>query len=92
MFQTYCTSYYGCPLWNLDSNGIKRFYSTWRKCVCKIWRVPPMTHGRILPHLYDGPCIEAQSLFETKPRTDGDITTSIVSALSVINPVLVSAR
>ena len=62
MFRTYCTNYYGCPLWKLDSKSIHRFCARWRKCVRKLWNVPPMTHCRYVEHLYDGPCIEAQLL------------------------------
>ena len=62
MFETYCTSYYGCPLWRLEGNTIKQFFTTWRKCVRKVWEVPRMTHCRILNHLCQGPCIEAQIL------------------------------
>ena len=35
MFPTYCTSYYGSPLWQLDSNDVKHFYVTWRNCIRK---------------------------------------------------------
>ena len=31
------------------------------------------------------------SMFEAKPRTDGYITPNIISVLSVLNPVMVSA-
>jgi len=33
MFRTYCTSYYGSPLWQLGSNDVKHFYVSWRKCI-----------------------------------------------------------
>jgi len=60
MFNTYCTSYYGCPLWDLRNGHVNRFYTNWRKCVRKIWRVPWMTHGRILRHLVVGQSIQTQ--------------------------------
>ena len=60
MFETYCSNYYGCPIWNLKSNYINRFYINWRKCVRKIWRIPQMTHGRILDHLINGSSIKCQ--------------------------------
>ena len=62
MFDTYCTSFYGCPLWSLRNNHIKRFYVNWRKCARKVWGVPRMTHGRILQHLIGGQGIEFQLL------------------------------
>ena len=49
MFNTYCTSFYGCPLWNMKTCYINRFYVNWR--VRRIWGVSWMTHGTILKHL-----------------------------------------
>ena len=62
LFRTYCTSYYGSPLWKLDSKRVQQFYTTWRKCVRKIWNVPYRTHCNLLCHLYEGPGIEADLL------------------------------
>jgi hypothetical protein len=33
LFRTYCTSYYGSPLWSLCDKYIERFYCNWRKCI-----------------------------------------------------------
>ena len=30
LFGTYCTSYYGCPLWNLECTDINKLYVAWR--------------------------------------------------------------
>lgn len=51
MFRTYCTSFYGSPLWHLSSPNINGFYVAWRKCVRKIWNVSPRTHCRLVKHL-----------------------------------------
>ena len=53
MFRTYCTSFYGSPLWRLSSPDINGLYVTWRKCVRKIWNVSPRTHCRLLRHLVE---------------------------------------
>ena len=84
MFQTYCTSYYGCPLWRLNGKHIKRFFTTWRKCIRQIWAVPRMTHGRILKHLYGGSSIELQlySRFLVFMKSMMDSDNSIVSMCS----------
>jgi len=50
-FDIYCTSFYGCSLWNMKTCYINRFYVNWRMCVRRIWGVPLMTHGTILKHL-----------------------------------------
>jgi len=62
MFRTYCTSYYGSPLWRLNSSAINRFYVTWRKCIRKVWGVSPRTHCRLLQHLYGSEGIECELL------------------------------
>ena len=36
MFRTYCTSFYGSPLWRLSSPDINELYVTWRKRVRRI--------------------------------------------------------
>ena len=54
IFRTYCTSYYGSPLWQLDSNDVKHFYVSWRNCISKIWNIPARTHCRLLNHLCEG--------------------------------------
>lgn len=60
LFRSYCTSYYGSPLWLLGGNDIDRFYCTWRKCIRRIWGVPNTTHCRYIPHLYGGFNIDIQ--------------------------------
>ncbi len=45
-------------LWSLDSNYMNKFYASFRKCIRKIWGVPPRTHCRLLKHLYDSPGID----------------------------------
>ena len=51
LFKTYCTSYYGCVLWRLDSSAVQKFYVSWRKIIRRIWGLPYRTHCRFLPIL-----------------------------------------
>jgi len=37
LFQAYCSSHYGSELWNLDSDKITEYCSTWRKGLRRIW-------------------------------------------------------
>ena len=55
LFRTYCTSYYGSPLWNLSGSYINRLHCTWRKCMRRIWSIPYNSHCFILKYLY-GSC------------------------------------
>ena len=47
VFCTYCTSFYGSPLWRLSSPYINELYVTWIKCV-NVWNVSPRKHCRLL--------------------------------------------
>ena len=48
LFITYCSSFYGAPLWNICSASFKQLCAAWRKCLHKIWRVHPMTHCDVI--------------------------------------------
>lgn len=53
LFNTFCTSFYGCVLWKLDCVEIDRFYVTWRKSVRRLLSLPYRTHCNLLPALMD---------------------------------------
>ena len=62
LFKSYCTSFYGISLWNLEDKSVCKFYTTWRKCVRKLLGVPNMTHGYLLPLIMECLPIETQVL------------------------------
>ena len=52
LFQSYCTSFYGCELWLLNNSYITDYFSVaWRKGVRQIWQLPARTHCYLLPLL-----------------------------------------
>jgi len=51
LFHSYCTSYYGCVLWDLSCSVVGNFCSAWRKSIRRIWNVPYQAHGYQLPLL-----------------------------------------
>lgn len=53
LFKTFCMTLYGCPLWDCSSKEVDYFYTTWRKCVRRVWRLPSRTHNELL-HLICG--------------------------------------
>ena len=53
LFKLYCCSYYGAPLWCLQSTMVSRLCVAWRKASRHIWRLSPRTHCDILPLLSD---------------------------------------
>ena len=49
LFNSYCTSYYGCELWSLTTSNISYFCTMWRRGVRSIWNLPYTTHCYLLP-------------------------------------------
>ena len=39
LFDSYCSSFYSSPLWNLEDACIRKFVIAWKKCMKKIWRI-----------------------------------------------------
>jgi len=48
LFQSYCTSYYGCELWLLNNPKWKDLCVAWRKSMRKIWNFPQQAHCFLL--------------------------------------------
>ena len=53
LFHSYCTSYYGCVLWDLSYSAVDDFCIAWRKGIRRIFNLPHQTHGDLLPLLCD---------------------------------------
>ena len=49
LFQSYCSSYYGCELWHLANSNVDSFCAAWRKGLRRIWKLPNSTHCSLLP-------------------------------------------
>ena len=58
LFCTYCTSYYGCPLW--DHSALDSYSTFWRKCIRRILGLPPRTHSRFIAPLLNKPDLKTQ--------------------------------
>jgi hypothetical protein len=60
LFRSYCTSFYGSPLWNIADNNISRFYISWCKAMRKLFELPYRTHNKLLPLIANCKPIECQ--------------------------------
>jgi hypothetical protein len=49
LFHSYCTSYYGCELWQLSNPNVDSFCVAWRKGLRRIWKLPSNSHCSLLP-------------------------------------------
>jgi len=44
LFRSYCTSFYGCELWNLPCAQLADLCTKWRKSVRRVLNLPLQTH------------------------------------------------
>lgn len=58
LYMSYCTSFYGVCLWNLQNKHLDMFYTTWRKGIRKLFNLPVCTHCNMVPLLAD--CLPIQ--------------------------------
>lgn len=49
LFNSYCTSFFGCELWRLDHREIDNFCTAWRQALRRLWSLPLRTHNELLP-------------------------------------------
>jgi hypothetical protein len=48
LFQSYCTSLYGCELWLLTTGEIDDLCAAWRKSLRRVWNLPHTAHSYLL--------------------------------------------
>ena len=48
LFKQYCCSYYGAPLWDLQSKRVGNICITWRKALRQLWGLAPVTHSDVV--------------------------------------------
>ncbi len=51
LFQSYCSSMYGCELWSLNNGIIADFCTAWRKALRRVLGLPYNSHSYLLPIL-----------------------------------------
>jgi hypothetical protein len=53
LLKSYCSSFYGCELWDMWDGGIETFGIAWRRGQRAVWKLPYNTHRRFLPLICD---------------------------------------
>ena len=48
LFSSYCTSFFGSELWQLDNTCIDDICTVWRKAIRRVWSLPYNAHSRLL--------------------------------------------
>ncbi len=51
LFNSHCTSLYGCQLWNLDEPRTEELSVAWRVCCRRLLALHPRTRSHLLPHI-----------------------------------------
>ena len=59
LFVSYCTSYYGSCVWDLQHKLVDVFYTTWRKAIICLVGLPRNAHCNMLPLV--AACLPIQS-------------------------------
>ena len=62
LFDSYCTSYYGSPLWDLSYKGIHSMEIAWRKCMRRLLHMNTRTRSRYIPLIVGKPDVYNQLL------------------------------
>ena len=60
LFKSFCMSCYGSALWNYDLASTEKFWCAWRKCIRRIFLLPPTTHCHLLPGICNDKPVEVQ--------------------------------
>ena len=53
LLKQYSCSYYGAPLWDLQSKSVGTICTAWRKVLRKLWGPAPLTHSDVIALLLD---------------------------------------
>ena len=62
LFTSFCTSFYGSQIWNVDDKMMNCLYIAWRKSIRKLFNLPYTTHSLLLPIIANCRPIECQIL------------------------------
>lgn len=88
LFLSYCTSFYGICLCNLQDTSIEKFYTTWRKAIRKLFGLPDHTHCNLLPSIAECMPIQVQLInrmtrFISSCLSDNNRTVQLLSQLAL---------
>ena len=94
LFDKYCCSFYGSPLWLLHGNAVNNLCIAWRKALRSLWKVHPMTHCDIIYALSGCEPLKVQlcrrfvKFIKKCLHSDNEVVRT-VSKLSLDNPMSV---
>ena len=100
VFASFCCSFYGSPLWLLNSTAVHSLCVDWRKSLRMLWCVHPMTHCDIIAalssHLPLHMNSEKRFTTFTKKSLSSTIvqssTVNIIFNIAICNPVSTACK
>ena len=85
LLQTYCTSWYGCQLWELGSSGSCRMNTQWNKSIRRTLKLPYTTHCMLLPlvagngNFHSQQEIRVNNLYHTMYNSENSVVSQIAA-------------
>ena len=92
VFKQYYCSYYGAPLWDIQSKSVGTICTAWQKALTKLWGPAPLTHGDVIALLSDSLLLlvilkQRFSKFIHKAMNHNSPIINSVAKLSIANPL-----
>ena len=53
LFKTYCMNIYGSQIWKYNDKYVSKFYTAWRKPISQVWKLPNITHNKLIHLIND---------------------------------------
>lgn len=83
LFQSYCSSFYGCELWSLSNRTIDDVCIAWRKALRRVLNLPHSSHSYLLPII----CCSLPFFDEIIKRSSRFITSCLCSTSRLVQSV-----
>ena len=97
VFAPFCCSFYGSPLWLLNSTAVHSLCVDWRKSLRMLWRVHPMTHCDIIAALSNQLPLHMNlekrfTTFIKKCLSSTNSVVNIISNIAICNPMSTAGK
>ena len=97
LFNQFCCSFYGSPLWYLGGAAVQQLCTDWRKALRSMWNLSPKTHCTLVTALSDQTPLsiilkKRYIKFLTRNMGSGNNMVRLITCLSICNPMSVSGR
>ena len=97
VFSPFCCSFYGSPLWLLNSTAVQCLCVDWRKSLRMLWHVHRMTHCDIIAELSNQLTLHINlvkrfTTFIKKCLSSTNFAVNIMSNFAICNPMSTAGK